>query len=123
MRGKLRGRVARDARVVHDAGFAHVPGTALVHEAAIVPDDGVARGPGVVVDARGLAGEVDELLEEALGLCLVEAGDAVGVAADRQGRAAGLRVGLDQGSQGRVLAVEAVAVVGAVFVLASFAWL
>ena len=61
-KGGFAHRIAGDAGVPHDARLGHVERRRLVHQAAIVPDHRVAGAPVVVVDARRLAGEVDQLL-------------------------------------------------------------
>ena len=64
MSGKLAGAIPGKACVVHDARLAHIPRTGLVQQAAVVPQYGVTRCPRVVVDARRLAGELGQLIEQ-----------------------------------------------------------
>src|SRR5579883_709605 len=115
--GRLASRVAGDAAVPHDAPLGHVPGRRLVQQAAIVPQHRIPRPPVVVPGARPLAGEGDEVLEEALRFGIVHSGNVVRVTADQQRLAAGLGMDLHQLPQRHRPVMEAVAAVLAVGLL------
>jgi hypothetical protein len=92
--GQARWPGPRDTGVTHDAHLAVVVRPGPVQHAAVVRDDHVAGLPPIGVRPGRSTGEVEELREELLRLRLVEAGNAVGVTADEEGRAAGDRVHL-----------------------------
>src|SRR5205809_902387 len=63
--------IAGNAAVPHYARLVHVPGRGLMQHAAIVPDHRIPWRPVVMVGTRALAGEFDQVFQEALGLDLV----------------------------------------------------
>src|SRR5436190_17420926 len=105
--GRFAYRIAGDPGVPHDARLGHVERRRLVQQAAVVPDHHVARPPVVMVEARRLAGEVDQLLQELLRFLRRKARDVVRVAADQQRLAAGVGMALDQRPQHVPVALEA----------------
>src|SRR4029077_21153871 len=88
--GGLADGIAGDAAVPHYARLSHVPWHAAMEEASIVPDHGIAGRPVVMIDARRLACEVHQLLQEPLGLRSVHTRNIVRVATDYQRLPAGL---------------------------------
>ncbi len=90
--------------MLRDVGLAVVEGQGAVEHAAVVPDDEVAGLPGMPVDAGRPAGVLEEVVQQLLGRLGSKAGDAVGVAADQQGRPAGYRVDLPQRAKRRAKA-------------------
>ena len=75
------------AGVHHHPRLGQVPFAGTVQHAPVVPDHEVAGLPVVPVDARRLAGRVQEGRQERVGVLPGQAGDGVGVAADERARA------------------------------------
>src|SRR5215813_6096139 len=69
----------------------------------------------MMVDARRSACEVDQLLQQSLGLGRAHARNVVGVPAYEEGLASGLRMNLNERAQRNRTVVEAVAAVVAAF--------
>ena len=70
----------------------------------VVPDHHVADSPPMQVDTRRLAGELQKLREELLGLLRSKARDSKGVPPDEQGRPSRDGMDLDQRPQGHAFA-------------------
>ena len=83
-RGEVGRRVAGDPGCLHDPRFVEIVRPRAVHDTAVVPDYQIAGLPVLNVNARRLAGEFEQLVQQALRRIVVKPVNPVSVAADAQ---------------------------------------
>tara|TARA_Y100000588_G_scaffold344301_3_gene390454 strand:+ start:1813 stop:2169 length:357 start_codon:yes stop_codon:yes gene_type:complete len=81
---------------LENAGFAEVVGSGAMEHTPVVPDHQVSRSPAMEVEARGLAGRFDQVVEERLSFRILHPRNPIGVSSRAQGFAAGDGMNLDQ---------------------------
>src|SRR5262249_40514953 len=107
--------VACDAAMPHHAWLTHIPRHRAMHQASVIPDNGLARSPGVLIDARRAAREIDQFLQQLFRIVRVHTWDPVSVASDHERLAPGLWMDFDELPQRHGSVVKAVAVIVAAF--------